>query len=252
MKFTKVVILAGALAVSTVPQIAHSQDAATSVTSQDSRVAEWSKNVGMHCTITESRNYTQTPDGVKTPVEKPFEVTYKGILSKVTDSTIEVNYLKLDMSKGKRRTEILTWSIPMKDVARVEFDEKTKVAPPAKIVFPASAFIRQPVSTADDSQTVVPPTIFEVEKVAKLQQVVGKNCQVRLNGDKLEDFHEGTVKSVTVDWIILENEGEEEENGKTVKVKNRIHLPSKKVSSITSHGNELSSTNPYKAKQSSK
>ena len=217
MKFTKVVILASALAVPAFSQVAHSQDAATPETSQPATVAEWSKSIGENCTVFTSSavgSYDGTLENVTSDfvfVKKPERVTLE-------DNIVRLYYVI---------------RIPMKDVTRIEFEEKsTKIAPPARIVFPASALIRLQSSTADDSQTVVPLTKFQEEKVAKLQQVVGKNCQVRLLGDKAEDFHEGSVKSVTAAWIILENEVEEKENGKTVKVKNRIHLPLKEVREI--------------------
>ena len=105
---------------------------------------------------------------------------------------------------------------------------------------------------AATSKTEAPPATVEEAKAKSLQKTIGKLCQVSLDGDRVEDFHEGIVKSVTTKWLVLENEGEEEENGKTVKVKNRIYLPLMEVNSITVHDPDLGLTNPYKAKQSSK
>ncbi len=127
MKFTKVVILAGALAVPAFSQVVHSQDAATLEAPKDSRVAEWSKKVGMDCTVFESRDYTYTSlGGAKLPSEKPVKMTYKGTLYKVTDSTIEVRNLKRWMSAGKEQSAFITSSIPTKDVTRIKFKQLKK------------------------------------------------------------------------------------------------------------------------------
>lgn len=106
MKFTKVIILASALAVSAVPQIAHSQDAATPATSKDSRVAEWSKDVGKDCTIFVSNR----------------KGAYQGNLESVTNSWIEISNDVRNKIDGKMVSLTFITRIPMKDVTRVSFE----------------------------------------------------------------------------------------------------------------------------------
>jgi len=107
MKFAKVVILASALAVSAFPQIAHSQGAATPETSQASNIAEWSKNVGKHCTV-----FSSTGD-------KPCE----GNLQSLTNSYIFVEKPTRMTVEGKTFIASYVTRIPMKNVTRVSFEQ---------------------------------------------------------------------------------------------------------------------------------
>lgn len=110
----------------------------------------------------------------------------------------------------------------------------------AKVVVLASAlavptFSISGFAKAADSQTIVlpkddgNPTVAEKLKVEGLKANVGKYCKVNLVETRKETFFEGTLKSVSTSWLVLEGEEGQEKDGKTVQVKIQTYLPMKDV-----------------------